>query len=210
MEKLRNLTTPRAQLYGSLLAIVVVVLSGLAGVAMLGDKLERARAEAEETRSRRWIGSVVDGADDFSAMDLTEFSDRVGFGAPGAVAVYTVRRGGRVVATAIKSITPGGYNGAIEFALAVDRNGVVIGMRVLSHVETPGFGGVIGEGDSSWIVSFRGRSLEHPEPSRWRLRSDGGAIDGISGATITASAIVTGVFRALNYIEHRSAADEGR
>lgn len=209
MERYLNLTTPRAQLYGSLLAIVVVICAGLAGVSMLGEELERARAAADESRSRRWIGSVFDGLrDEFSPTDLIEIADPVRFGRSDPVAVYTVRREGRAVATAIRLVAPGGYHGDIELALAVAGNGAVIGIRVLSHAETPGFGDVIGERDADWIAAFRGRSLEHPQPDRWRLRSDGGDIDGISGATITASAVVSGVFQALNIIE--STADKGR
>ena len=62
----------------------------------------------------------------------------------------------------------------------------------------PGFGEMIGEVDSTWIASFLGRSLEDPESRGWRLLSDGGDIDGIIGATITASAIVSAVFTALS------------
>ena len=64
---------------------------------------------------------------------------------------------------------------------------------------------MISNADSEWIVSFLGRSLKNPETSRWQLRTDGGDIDGITGATITASAVVAGIYRALNYIDQTNA-----
>jgi electron transport complex protein RnfG len=105
----------------------------------------------------------------------------------------------------MKWVAPRGYNGDIELAMAVDRTGQITGLSVLTQHETPGFGAVIGELDSSWIDSFRGRSIENIQARGWQLRSDGGDIDGISGATITADAVVTGVFRALSYLEHSGA-----
>jgi len=209
MERLQKLTTPRAQLYGSFIAVVVVLFSGTATIWLLGDKLERAREGAEEARSRSWILSVAGAAvDTFSAADLVEISDRSRFESAVPVTLYTVRHEGRPVATAVKWLAPRGYNGDIELAMAVDRHGMVTRMSVLSQRETPGFGDVIGNPDSSWIDSFRGRSLENPEAGRWRLRSDGGDIDGISGATITAGAVVAGVLRALSYLEQSGTTSE--
>ncbi|MFT4584491.1 MAG: Na+-translocating ferredoxin:NAD+ oxidoreductase RnfG subunit, partial [Gammaproteobacteria bacterium] len=39
----------------------------------------------------------------------------------------------------------------------------------------------------------------------WQLRTNGGEIDGLSGATITANAVVNGVAKALQYLESREA-----
>lgn len=202
MERLLQLTTPRAQLLGSIVVIVAILALGFAALSMLGEASATARVEAEQKRSRAWVGSVVDGPrDEFADSDLIEFSDRARFGTDETVALYTVRDVGRPIATAVKLAAPKGYNGAIEIAVAADLDGALLKVRVLSHAETPGFGDVIGDADSTWLAAFRGRSLESPTPSRWRLRGDGGDIDGISGATITASAVASGIFRALGYIQ---------
>jgi electron transport complex protein RnfG len=206
MEKRPILTTPKAQLYGSTVAIVVVLACGLLGVSMLGDKLDRARLEAEQARNRSWIRSVVDAPDkQVTAADPVEVSDPLRLGSSGNASIVTVREHGKDLATAIKLVAPAGYNGDILLALAVDKKGSIIGLKILSHAETPGFGDVIGNANSSWISSFLGRSLKNPEPTRWQLRTDGGDIDGISGATITASAVVAGISNALRYIDQTNA-----
>ena len=206
MEKRPILTTPRAQLYGSTVAIVVVLACGLLGASMLGDKLDRARLEAEQSRNRSWIRSVVDALDkQVTAADPVEVSDPLRLGSSGKASIVTVREHGKELATAIKLVAPAGYNGDILLALAVDKKGSIIGLKILSHAETPGFGDVIGNANSSWISSFLGRSLKNPEPTRWQLRTDGGDIDGISGATITASAVVAGISNALRYVDQTTA-----
>ena len=198
--------TPQTQLFGSIATIVVVLSCGLLGVPILGEKLDGARLKAEQARNRVWMRSVVSEFDnEIAAADPKEFSDAVRLGTESPASIVTLRDGGINLATAMKLISPSGYNGNIEIALAVDERGTITGLKVLSHQETPGFGDVISNADSEWIVSFLGRSLKNPETSRWQLRTDGGDIDGITGATITASAVVAGIYRALNYIDQTNA-----
>ena len=198
--------TPQIQLFGSIATIVVVLSCGLLGVPILGEKLDGARLKAEQARNRVWIRSVVSELDnEIAATDPEEFSDPVRLGTERPASIVTLRDGGVNLTTAMKLIAPAGYNGDIEIALAVDEQGTITGLKILSHQETPGFGDVISNADAEWIVSFLGRSLKNPATSRWQLRTDDGDIDGITGATITASAVVAGIYRALNYIDQTNA-----
>jgi len=71
MDRFEDQTTARAQLYGSFLVVVVVLTGGIAGLSTLGDKLENAGEQAEQTRNRCWIGNLVDqSVDEISAADL--------------------------------------------------------------------------------------------------------------------------------------------
>lgn len=206
MEKRPRLSTPQAQLYGSIGAIVVVLLGGLLGVSMLGEPLDRARTEAEQARNYTWVHSVVSGASiEGVASKPVDVSDPIRLGSKATASIVSVHERGIRRATAMKFVAPAGYNGDIWIALAIDENGSIIGLKILSHRETPGFGDVITQADSSWTGSLLGRSLGNPEPSRWQLRSDGGDIDGVSGATITASAIVAGTYSALSYLDQTMA-----
>jgi electron transport complex protein RnfG len=108
--------------------------------------------------------------------------------------VAPLLKDGSAVGAVVKLYLPEGYGGGIELALGVDAGGFVTKVLVVSHNETPGFGAVIDESD--WLDGFIGKSLATP-PSRWQLRKFGGEFDGLSGASITASAIVTGVLRGL-------------
>ena len=84
------------------------------------------------------------------------------------------------------------------------RTGELLGVRVLSHRETPGLGDAIEERRSPWIRIFDGRSLADPPAERWKVRKDGGDFDQFTGATVTPRAIVGAVRNVLVYQEqHR-------
>lgn len=53
---------------------------------------------------------------------------------------------------AIRSSAPGYGNTAMVIAIGVDRNGTLLGTRVISHNETPGLGDKIELGKSDWIL----------------------------------------------------------
>jgi len=204
MEKLTPLTTAKAQLVGSTIALTLVLAVGLPVAAVLGPGLKRAEHAAELTAMRSWVAAVFPGSvPEFAPSDLVDVVDPVYFGTDEPVTVYTAR-GSDAAGAAIKFVAPGGYHGDITLAMGIDGGGVITRLVVLSHAETPGFGAAIGDPDSSWMGGFIGRSLKSPAPGDWRLRSDGGAIDGISGATITANAVVSGVARALGYLERET------
>lgn len=96
----------------------------------------------------------------------------------------------------LEVVAPDGYNGAIRLLLGMDKNGVVQGVRVLSHQETPGLGDPIEERKSDWIYSFNGKSLDN---TRFAVRKDGGDFAAFTGATITPRAVVAAVKAALDY-----------
>jgi len=85
-----------------------------------------------------------------------------------------------------------GYAGPIELLVGINATGVLSGVRVVSHRETAGIGDAIDAAKSSWIRSFDGISLADTA-----LMIDGGAIDAISGASVTSRGVVNGVHDAL-------------
>ena len=90
---------------------------------------------------------------------------------------------------------PDGYNAPIQLLVGISPEGSLTGVRVLSHRETPGLGDVIELRKSNWILQFDGTSLHEPRSSDWAVRKDGGAFDGLTGATITARAVVRAPIR---------------
>jgi electron transport complex protein RnfG len=77
--------------------------------------------------------------------------------------------------------------------MGVSRDGQLLGVRVLSHRETPGLGDKIEAAKATWIHAFEGKSLASPPPDKWAVKKDGGAFDQFSGATITPRAVVRAV-----------------
>lgn len=118
---------------------------------------------------------------------------------PGGHAVHRARREGAAVAVAIAATAPDGYAGPIGLIVGIDKDGTVLGVRVLSHSETPGLGDPVEERRSDWIHGFAGRSLGDPPAARWTVRRDGGDFDAFTGATITPRAVTHAVRRVLEF-----------
>jgi electron transport complex protein RnfG len=117
------------------------------------------------------------------------------------VTVYRARKAGRVTACAYGLTTNQGYNGTIKLLMGVDRDGTILGVRVLSHAETPGLGDRIEKEKSDWILGFDGRSINNPGQAGWKVKKDGGEFDQFTGATITPRAVVKAVHEGLEMFE---------
>ncbi|MCW9058972.1 MAG: electron transport complex subunit RsxG [Gammaproteobacteria bacterium] len=136
--------------------------------------------------------------------DVIEVQDPTLLGSRDPVQVYRARRNGEPVALVMTPEAPDGYSGAIRLLVGIDPEGTLIGVRVLSHRETPGLGDAIEAERSDWILDFDGRSLGNPPADQWRVRRDGGVFDQFSGATVTPRAVVNAVRKSLIYFErHR-------
>ncbi|MBZ2279823.1 FMN-binding protein, partial [Buchnera aphidicola] len=60
----------------------------------------------------------------------------------------------KISAVVVESVAPDGYSGSIHLLVAAYLNGKIIGVRVLSHQETPGIGDKIELSVSDWIKQF--------------------------------------------------------
>ncbi|KAF0806838.1 electron complex protein rnfG [Alcanivorax xiamenensis] len=119
--------------------------------------------------------------------------------------LYRARLGGEASGAVLEAVAPDGYGGDIRLIVGVDRDGTVLGVRVVPpHNETPGLGDNIEIRKSDWILGFNGASLEQPSASGWAVKKDGGQFDSFTGATITPRAVVSAVHGALRYYQaHR-------
>jgi len=79
-----------------------------------------------------------------------------------------------------------GYGGNIDILVGLDSSFGIKGVSILSQTETPGVGNRITE--SSFTDQFKGLSA-----SDIALKSEGGKIDAITGATISSRAVVNAV-----------------
>jgi len=119
---------------------------------------------------------------------------------------YIAKMNGSPVAIAFTSTAPDGYNGNINMLVAINLDGSISGVRVLSHKETPGLGDKIEVRKSDWIKSFTDKTLTSETDSRWAVSKDGGMFDQFTGATITPRAVVKQVKRtALYFGKHHQA-----
>ena len=116
------------------------------------------------------------------------------------VLVYQARQGDQVAAVAFQ-VTGYGYAGAIQIVMGINREGEILGVRVVSHAETPGLGDKIEEAKSDWITKFTGLSLLNTPEKNWAVKKDGGQFDQFSGATITPRGVVKAVKMGMDFFK---------
>lgn len=106
---------------------------------------------------------------------------------------------GKPTAVILEAVAHDGYSGDIKLLIAINADGTISGVRVLTHKETPGLGDYIDIAKGKWIKLFDRESLNTTPESDWKVKKDGGKFDYIVGATITPRAVVKAVAKALTY-----------
>lgn len=158
--------------------------------------------EAAETNRENWSRRLVLEAAGLNPEEWTQGGDlqllQSGHD-------WQLLRGARVTALVLYHAGEPGYNGRIPLWVGLAPDGRILGVRVISHRETPGLGDRIETDVSPWIHQFRGRSLGNPGISGWALKQHGGDFDGFSGATITPRAVVAGIGKVLQKHERLNA-----
>jgi electron transport complex protein RnfG len=94
-----------------------------------------------------------------------------------------------------------GYSSTIETMVGVDSLGAILGMKVLSQVETPGLGTKVEEvkygQDDPWFTrQFLGKTADAVAVDK-----DGGDIQSITGATISSRALAKSVVAAYEKLQ---------
>ena len=119
--------------------------------------------------------------------------------APTETQVYLAKKHQQLTAVCFKFVAPDGYAGPISLVMGVDRNGEILGVRVIAHVETPGLGDKIEITKTKWVLGFNGKSLDNLVLEQWAVKKDGGVFDQFAGATITPRKVVQAIRRGLEF-----------
>jgi H+/Na+-translocating ferredoxin:NAD+ oxidoreductase subunit G len=188
-----------------LLAGFALVASGFLGLADYNTRDEIKLRQEEDLRTS--LAEVIpSNLYDNNLLEDTVFivskDDNIG---NEETLVYLGRKNSKVNAVSFRLIAPGGYSGAINLIMGVDKHGNVLGVRVIGHAETPGLGDKIEVTKSNWILSFDGHSLQNLTVEQWAVKKDGGMFDQFSGATITPRAIVNAVHQGLKFFAKHQA-----
>lgn len=186
-------------------AAVAVCAAGLISVSheISAERIERNVAE----RQLRSLHEVLDPSvyDNDLVRTQVQAIDPDLLGTTDPVHVFLATRDGEPAAAIFAAAAPRGYNGAIDLIVGVDSAGVIQGVRVTDHRETPGLGDQIEIAISDWVTGFDGTSLSNPPLPQWAVAADGGRFDAFTGATVTPRAVVQAVRDTLVYFgEHQS------
>ncbi len=157
------------------LLLITAVVAGLLGFVnyLTEDKI----AENTAKKAREAMQSVLP-ANTYEPLTVT--SD-------GITEAYQCENG------YIVRVNAGGFGGAIDMMVGIDLNGAVTGVSIVSHAETASLGANCTRAD--WQVQFVGAS------DTLSVDKDGGAIDSLTGATVTSRAVTDGINRALAFVK---------
>ncbi len=189
-----------ARLNAVVLGLVMLILLGLIGVTY---QLSRERIENNQLQTTQSLLQNLLPA----SYDNDPLSDRVDwttdefFNRHQHFTIYRARRQGAPAGVVLMPVVTTGYNGRIELIIGIDANERITGVRVLSQHETEGLGAGIDQSESGWIHQFKETSLENPPPGDWQLAGEGGAFDGLSGATVSPRAVIAAVHHALEFYQ---------
>jgi len=160
-------------------------------------------AQSEDAAKLKLIGQVIPHTlyDNDLIKDTVTLPASSQLGTEQDTVAYRGRLKGQPSVVVLEAIAPDGYSGKIGLIVAIDYTGVISGVRVISHKETPGLGDYIEFAKNRWISLFAGASHERYQEGEWKVKKDGGQFDYIAGATITPRAVVKAVHNAVHYFE---------
>jgi electron transport complex protein RnfG len=108
--------------------------------------------------------------------------------------VFPAIKNGDLFALAFE-VTGKGYHGPIDIMIGINiSTGKLTGIRVMTHTETPGLGARAAEPE--FYEQFSGKGIKETA-----LSSKGGAVDAISGATMTSTGVSDAIRKGMELFE---------
>lgn len=169
--------------------IVLSVIAGLSGLTLAS--LRQATGPLIEEQVLTYVQGPSLGQI-FADTENNAVRDRKTFRPPGAdreLTVFPARRQGRLVGVSFETSAKG-YGGEIGVMVGFTMpEGKLAGIAITTMKETPGVGSRVAK--HGFTTQFRGHGLDNLD-----LRSKGGDIDAVSGATISSTAATAAVKQA--------------
>lgn len=170
---------------GLVLGVISTVSVGLLGT--VNELTKPIVANQKEESQQLAMQAILTDANTFEKIDLKQ---------EGVVTEVYKGIGKQNYVGAVAKITPEGYGGTIEALVGISPEGTVVGIEILSHIETPGL-----DANASQ-VSFKDQYKGKVAPlSVVKGNTGESEISAITGATITTRAITEGVNTAVEVIQ---------
>ena len=173
----------------SLMVISIVAAAGL------GVVYELTKEPIAESNLKKRVEAIKQVVPEFNNNPFEEML-RLPTGEGDELEVFPAKMDGNIVGYAVSTYTKIGWSGDFFLMVGFNADGSIYNINVLEHKETPGLGTKMDE--PRFKNQFFGIK---PKEFDIRLKQDGGQIDGITAATITARAFSDAVQRAYNVLE---------
>ena len=171
------------------LGLILLMITAIAGVALgFANAITKDAIAMNSKISVEELSVLLPGAESVEVYETFEEGN--------IVEVMEASDGKETVGYIVKVASPG-FHGNIEMLVGINSEGVETGIKILSHGETPGVGAKIENAD------FQERFKNRPIDEEFKLvkteSSSDYEIQGITGATISSTAVITGVNTAVEY-----------
>lgn len=186
----------RKRIFKAGFLLLVFSLVSVFFVSLVQDSTKEQIKHNEEQLLIKRLGELVQGYDNNILQDkiLKEVSLH---GIKQTLSIYPAKKNNHTFAYLIEHTYPNGYSGNIRLLTGIGSDKKLLGVRVITHKETPGLGDKIETKKSNWIKQFKGLSLSGTNKKQWRVKRDGGIFDAFTGATVTPRAIVNATYQVL-------------
>ena len=160
-----------------LIALTVIALVAAAALAALNGVTKDPIAKAQQAKVENAIKMVIPAFDRVEDRDVDGTLCHIGYDAEG-----------NFVGAAIESGNDKGFGGHLQLMVGFDKEGNVSGYQILETHETPGLGA---KADQWFQKDGKGCVIGlRPSENTLSVKKDGGAVDAISGSTITSRAFL--------------------
>lgn len=171
------------------IAAVSALLLGATNYITRDIIAEQIRVQNEKARME-----VLSEAEAFEQVDENEWKpvvEALGLENPDVLQeVYAGKKGDEIIGYTFKSL-PKGYGGAVTVLTGITVDGLVSGMRIVSHSETPGLGAK--STDPAFMSQYEGLTAAEPVTVIKSGTAQGNQVNAITGSTITTQAVTDGV-----------------
>lgn len=173
-------------LLNMVLSLGIITITAALLLALVHDMTAEAVAKAENQKQVDAIKAVAPEFTNDPIADRWEFTPD---GMSASFTVFPAYDGASFSGAAVEGYSLNGFSGRVSVMYGFDAEGNVTGYEVLQHSETPGLGAKMQE----WFRMEAGhRSVvgRNPGSDAMYVAKDGGAIDGITAATISSRAFL--------------------
>lgn len=185
----------------ALILMAITLVSGLA-LGFVYDITKGPIAEQEQKAKEEAYQTVFVDAASYEEIELDADAVNVllgeaGYGAQNIdEALLAKDESGETLGLVMNVTTGEGYGGDIQFAMGIQNDGTVNGIKILAIDETAGLG--MKANEETFYGQFSNKKVEAFQYTKSGAASDN-EIDAISGATVTTNAMVNGVNAGIVY-----------
>ena len=202
----KPLTAPRMAVRTAIILFLFVsIFTGFLSGAYIWTLPTIKAVEAEE--KMKLISEVLPPShyDNDLLKDTVQIAPTESLGLDEGSTAYRASKKNRPSAVVLEAVAPDGYAGKIRMLIALNADGVVLGVRVTQHKETPGLGDYIEpkkdrNKERPWITQFNDLAPTSIDGRQWKVKKDGGRFDSVAGATVTPRAVIKAVRNAALYV----------